>query len=271
MIKILKHSDKMQELGFTIRQSLLPLLGLIYQETRLHWLNSYLPQEESVIGISTGFELEEKKLVKTSDLSKQLIYPGAKKPDILTEVANKIKEAQKNRQVQAPKKPSILKKSERAYGFIYSEIWISDLLEQITFLKKLRKELKEEGKLILEVFKLSGFSAYPYHPSFSRAAEIISQIEQSFTSPADLSQQYVDLFEKNGFKVLDINYSPPAFIEKKHKAILSLLLGLLKEKLLELQLITTDESEALIQELKEFENRQNTLISKPGLHQIVVT
>ncbi len=156
------------------------------------------------------------------------------------------------------------------YDLVYCKIWVADLLEQMPSLRKIKQGLAAEGKLILEVYQLKGFFAYPYHHAFSRVADLFSQVEQAYPNTPDFRQHCIDLLEQYSFQVLEINYAPPAFIAKCHKDILSLMLDLLKEKLLPLRLLGTEELKALMLELKQFENRPNTLISKPGLYQIVM-
>ena len=60
---------------------------------------------------------------------------------------------------------------------------------------------------------------------------------------------------------------PPAFLKVEHKAIASLTLESISEILLQEELITSTELEALLAELKAFENRKDTLVLLPGIYQ----
>lgn len=162
-------------------------------------------------------------------------------------------------------------KPEQKYDFIYSRIWTPDLLEQMHFLSSIRQNLKKGGRLIVEIMQFSGYSAYPYNHAFARSTALISQLEQANAASINLLDNLYAFFERAGFQTLEISQSSPAFLPKKYNGVISLLLELFKEKIRQLRLTTSEELNALHQELKRYEAQQDILVSRPGVCQVMTS
>ena len=76
-----------------------------------------------------------------------------------------------------------------------------------------------------------------------------------------------DQLKQTGFKKINIQMVRPRFLTGKNKHIVSLLLENLSSKLIEEKIASPTEIQALLFELKDFENKQYTMITLPGIFQ----
>ncbi len=270
-VRPIKLCKEMQSLTSIIQQSLLPQLTTILRKPSQGWLRKHLPKKAGVCGLHIACGSGEDTFLIASLLNQTYCLHGIDENKVLIEDAKHAKEVGEWDQVNFLNTCPSTWKPEMKYDFVYSRIWKTDLLKQTGFLKNTRNNLKEDGKFILELIQFSGFSAFPYHPAFSRSAELILKTEQCLTNTLGLTEKYTDLLQSHGLRILEINYSPPAFIEKKDKKILSQILATFEEKLLQLGLVTKEELDSLLYQLKRYETRGDSLISRPGVYQILAS
>ena len=259
----------MQLLTSIIRQSLLPQLAAIQKESSRKWLKKHLPGEAGVSGLHIGCGSGENTFLIASLLKGKYTLIGLEDNPDLIEMARITKASGNLGQVCFQHTSPLKWKSEQPYDFVYSRIWVADLLKQENFLTNTKNHLKENGRFILELIQLSGFSAYPYNPAFSRSAELISKIEQTSTHTSEVVEKCIDLLENQGLQIQDINYSLPTFLDKKNKNLLSKILTLFEKKLLQLKLVKAEEFKPLLLELQRYEASGDALISRPGVYQIL--
>ncbi len=257
----------MQSLNSIIQHSLMPQLASIQKESSLRWLTKHLPREAGVKGLHAFCGNGQETFLMGSLLNEAYKLYGIDENQSLIKKAVEAKEAEQWKQIYFINTNPSTWKSEQQLDFVYSRIWKTDLWQQTNFLKNTKNNLKEDGNFILELIQFSGFSAFPYHPVFSRAVELIAKLEQS--NNTGNTEKCLDLLQGFGFQIQEINYSPPAFIDKKNKNILSQILATFEEKLLQLKLVRKEELEPLLLELQRYEASGDTLISRPGVYQIL--
>ncbi len=258
----------MQSLTSIIRQSLMPKLATIQKESSLKWLKKHLPSETGVNGLHAFCGSGQETFLIGSLLNGAFNLYGIDENQSLIKKAEAAKDVGQWKQIYFLNTNPSTWESEQKFDFVYSRIWKTDLWQQASFLKNTKNNLEKGGKFILELIQFSGFSAYPYHPVYSRSVELIAKIEQSH---ANNTEKCIDLLQNLGFQIQEINYSPPAFITKMNKDFLSRILATFEEKLLQLRLVTKEELEPLLLELQRYEARADTLISRPGVYQILAS
>lgn len=160
-------------------------------------------------------------------------------------------------------------KKEAKYDLIFTRLLVSKFLEEGPLLKNFYQGLKEGGLLIIEGISLSGYSSYPYNHAFARSAELLSMTQAANVSSESLHDQLKNVLQQTGFHKTRINVSTPTFMEDAHRTIVSLLLEATMDKIIDLGLSTATELDALLLELRHFENKENTLISSPGMYQMI--
>ena len=155
------------------------------------------------------------------------------------------------------------------YDLIFTRFLLSNFHKEEVLLQNYYQRLNEGGILIIEGISLSGFASYPYNHAFARSAELLSRTQTVKVNSGSLRDQLKNDLLQTGFREARINVSTPTFIEDAHKTIVSLSLEAAMDKIIGLQLSTATELDALLLELRHFENKEYTLISSPGMYQII--
>ena len=148
---------------------------------------------------------------------------------------------------------------------LYLRIWDINGKDFLAILEYFRQRIITGGLLVLEIIRFSGFTAYPYHYSFSRTVDLIAQLETDKVLP----EEWLELLKQNGFNVQDRVHSSLAFLSHPHNRIISHCLEAFKNDILKESSASEEELEALIPSLKQFEDQKDTLICRPGVHLIL--
>jgi hypothetical protein len=130
--------------------------------------------------------------------------------------------------------------------------------------KGIRQELKPDGEFIIEIMQWSGFRAYPYNHAFVRATEILGRLGDPLPNQAQLASWLQGI----GCAIIDTAYASPIFIPRNCNQIISLAMQWKQEEIMNCLGLRQEEINALLQELWQFEQLEDTLISRPGLRQI---
>lgn len=158
---------------------------------------------------------------------------------------------------------------EQQYDLIFTSYLLSNFNSAEVLFQSFYQKLNEGGTLIIKGFNLNGYTSYPYNHAFARSAELLSLTQTLKVNSEYLRDQLKNAFLHTDFRKTKINVTTPTFIEDAHKTIVSLLLEATIDKIIGLQLTTTTELDALLLELRHFEKKENTLISSPGMYQII--
>lgn len=149
--------------------------------------------------------------------------------------------------------------------FLRLRIWVRSLHQTTHLLKLMHEGLQSDGLLLLEIIRFSGYTAYPYHYSFARAVELMTNLETNRVLP----EQWPGLLHQNGFNILDRVNSSSAFLSHEHKSIISSSLETFRSEILQHTTGTLTEINALMPVLIQYEGQKDTLICRPGVQLIL--
>lgn len=159
------------------------------------------------------------------------------------------------------------KDSAGAYDFVYSRLFLNQLSQPLAALQKVHQSLKTGGMAMVEDMDFSNYYCYPNCYAFDRYLELFIEIKKRQGTDANIGNKLFSLFQQAGFQKVKVQLIPPTFLNLNHKPIASLTLENSSDILLQEELTTSTELQALLFELKAFENRQDTLITLPGIYQ----
>ncbi|MCB0611697.1 MAG: hypothetical protein H6573_25715 [Lewinellaceae bacterium] len=148
------------------------------------------------------------------------------------------------------------------FNLLYLRIWDTNRQDTAAVLRHFHQRLKTGGLLILEAIRFSGFTAYPYHYSFSRTVDLIAELETDKAMP----EQWPELLNQNGFGILDRVSLSSAFLPRRHNPVISHCLETFRTDILQRTRTAREEIDALMPSLKQFEEQKDTLICRPGVH-----
>ena len=160
-------------------------------------------------------------------------------------------------------------RKEAKYDLIFTRLLASNFLAEGPLLKNFYHRLKEGGMLIIEGISLSGYSSYPYNHAFARSTELLFLTYAAKVDAKQMQDQLKKALQKTGFRQAKVTIATPFFIANNYKMIVSLSLEAAMDKIIDLGLSTATELDALLLELRHFENKENTLISSPGMYQMI--
>lgn len=149
----------------------------------------------------------------------------------------------------------------RPHDFIYIRIQSSALPATEGWLAGLSRNLTAGGTLFVEIIKPSGFRAYPYNHAFARAMELIARLEDTQAFGAE---QLPGLPQQACFTAIEATYASPAC-----NRIASLSLECHQAEILKGGDSNREELNALLQELRAYEQQEDILISRPGVLQVL--
>lgn len=154
---------------------------------------------------------------------------------------------------------------DRSYDFVYTRIQATSLPVSEDWLADISRILTTGGLVFAEVIKPSGFRVYPYNHAFARTMELIGQLEEAQSYEGT---QLPGLLQQAGFSDIETHYASPAFIPHSCNHIASLSLECYQSEILYPEHSNKEEINALLQELRVYEQQEDTLVSRPGVLQI---
>jgi SAM-dependent methyltransferase len=128
--------------------------------------------------------------------------------------------------------------------------------------------LQPGGNALFDVIDLSTFFSAPKNFAFERFLELCTSRVRSHWGHTTFSTQLGQHLSRSGFQQLQQQYVAPAFLRGTSKNLPSLTLSSMQEEVLQQKLTTQDELQVLLYELRNFEQKEYSLISLPGIHQI---
>ncbi len=160
-------------------------------------------------------------------------------------------------------------KEEQAYHFIYSRFLFSQYSDPLTILKLSYASLKEGGFMMVEDLNVSQFHCFPISYAFDRFVELYTSIIKQQGIDENIGNRLNPLFHQAGFQNIQVQSRRPNFLTGKNKRIASLTLEHMAPILIDKKLSTTTELQVLIFELKNFEKQKNSMITLPGIYQVL--
>jgi SAM-dependent methyltransferase len=189
---------------------------------------------------------------------------GIEKDAILIESARQMKSLLNLRHINFIQDSIGIKEHNLRVDFVYTRLLTTELYKQNVVIKGICQSLKPDGVLIIEMMQWSGFHAYPYNHAFVRATELLGRLEDSLPNKAQL----LSWLQGIGCAIIDTAYASPVFIPRNCNQIISLALQWQRDKIINRLGLHQEEINALLQELWQFEQKEDTLISRPGVRQI---
>lgn len=250
-------------LGAAAQRELTTLITAMYQVPTREWLGRHLSGERAMHGLHWSCGSGEFTFLIASLLEEKSTVWGIDADPVLIDVARREQNRRAENRVRFEQDDPALWQSEPTYDFIYTRFRASALPDQGALLQRLWRRLNPGSYLLAEVLSFSGFNAYPYNHAFGRAAELIGRLEET---PDGRRQYWRELFQQAGFTDMEIACTPPAFLPREHNRILSLALEFFREVLLRRRLAAREELNALLLELRQYEQQEDTLICRPGVH-----
>jgi protein-L-isoaspartate O-methyltransferase len=257
-----KNRDAAAELGAAARRALTSLSAAIYGPATCQWLEKHLLLTEGGKGLHPGCGGGEDTLLIASLLGGQALLHGIDEDPALIEAARQKTALSGLEQVHFVQAGLSDWKTDVPYDFIFARIQPATAQYPDQWPADLHRKLKTGGRLLIEITKPSGFQAYPYNHAFARAMELISRLED------DQPYDWPDLLGKIGFTDIETAYAPPAFIPRPYNRIASLSLECYQAEILRRGDSNRAELNALLQDLRVFEQQADALISRPGMLQV---
>lgn len=159
-------------------------------------------------------------------------------------------------------------KNPESFDFVHGRFLLSQSTAVGELLTQLFKALKSGGFIMLEEMDFSDFQCFPYCFAFDRSWELVSAIHCRRGFDPHIGSKLTFLLQQAGFQNIQVQQIAPSFLKENEKSIASITLESIASDLLELQLISSTELQALLFELKAFEKMEDTLISLPGIFQV---
>ena len=128
--------------------------------------------------------------------------------------------------------------------------------------------LQMSGLALFEIIDFSGFNSTPKNYAFDRLLDLYSALVRPQWGDNPFATRLNQLLSQSGFQRVQHQYVAPAFLHGASRRLPSLTLESIRNKVLNQKLATEDELEALLYELKDFEQKTHSLITLPGIHQI---
>jgi len=160
-------------------------------------------------------------------------------------------------------------KEKQTYDFVYRGLLFPQLANPSTIFQQVHRSLKPGGFAMAEGLGLSQFRCFPGCYAFDRFIELSTMVEEQNVVDVNIGSQLLSVFQNARFENIQVQQVSPSFSTGKNKQIASLTLEYMAPILIDKKLSTAAELQVLIFELKNFEKQKNSLITLPGIYQVV--
>ena len=260
-----KNKEDTDVLGAAARRELTSLLTAIFELSSRQWMEQHLLCLEEGLGLHLGCGGGENTFLIASLLGKKAVVYGIDEDPALIETARQKKALSGPEHVHFAQASLYLWKVDTMYDFIYTRIQTAAAPNPEKWPIGLARNLQTGGVLLAEILSPSGFRAYPYNHAFARAMELIGRLEEAQPYGAE---QLPGLLRPAGFAAIKTTYASPAFIPPACNRIASLSLECYRAEILRRGDSNREELNALLQELRAYEQQEDTLVSRPGVLQV---
>ncbi|MCO6489421.1 MAG: methyltransferase domain-containing protein [Phaeodactylibacter sp.] len=252
-------------LGAAARRARASLLAVIFGPATRQWLEKHLTPLKEGRGFHPGSGGGEGAFLLASLLGEKTAIYGIDEDAALVGAALQEKARLGLGYVHFAQARLAAWNAGQPYDFIYTRIQAAALPAPEAWLASLSRNLKAGGVLLAEVIKPSGFRAYPYNHAFARTTELIGRLEAAQTYEAE---QLSGRLQQAGFTDIVCTYAAPAFIPPACNPIASLSLECCQAEILRCGHSNREELNALLLELRTYEQQEDCLISRPGVLQV---
>lgn len=259
-----KNKGESYSLGAAARRAQASLLAAIFGAATRQWLEKHLNPIEGGQGLHLGCGSGADSFLIASLLGESTTVYGIDEDAALIEAAQQEKSRRGLEHVHFIQSSLTLWEVSRPYDFIYMRVLASAPPAPEGWLAGIPRNLKAGGVLLAEIIKPSGFQAYPYNHAFARTMELVGRLEEGQPYEAE---ELPGMLEKIGFTDIATTYASPAFIPPACNRIASLSLEYCQAEILRRGDSNREELNALLLELRTFEQQEDTLASRPGVLQ----
>lgn len=153
------------------------------------------------------------------------------------------------------------------YDLVYSRFLLNRLKQPLTTLEGIYKSLKSGGMAVVEDMDCSNYYCHPACYAFDRYLELFTEAKKRQGTDPFIGHKLWSQLRAAGFQKIQVQMVPATFLRLQNKAFASLTLEYIAGMLLFERMVSDAELEVLLQELRAFEQRADTLITAPGIYQ----
>ena len=158
--------------------------------------------------------------------------------------------------------------TEGYFGLVYGCLQLTRPFDPDALIRKTCNFLRMGGIALFEVIDFSTFFSTPKNFAFERFIEVCAALIDHHWGDLACRDQMAQSLACSGFHPVEQQYVAPAFLRGKSRNLPSLTLASIQDEVIRQKLATQDELQVLLYELKDFEQKPDSLISLPGIHQI---
>lgn len=152
------------------------------------------------------------------------------------------------------------------FDFVYARFLLSHLNNPLLALQKMVQAAKPGGTIVIEDVHFGGHYCYPANTAFQQYQALYSQAARLKGGDSEIGPQLPSLLKMVGLEDIEFDTIQPAFSEGEGKMMAYLTLDRIKDSLLQQQqLITAEELDLLLSELKLFCENSDSVISFPRI------
>ncbi len=163
---------------------------------------------------------------------------------------------------------SFEKTNTQKYDFVYSRFLLSTSSNPMKELQKMYRLLKPEGLLLIEDIDFSSNYCSPYNSAFERYSELYSKLMLKNGTDTSIGSNLHLKLENIGFQKVKTQLIPPVFLTGERKKLVSLTFEIVADSILKASMAKPAEIQALLYEIKDFEQQAFSMISLPGIYQV---
>ena len=154
------------------------------------------------------------------------------------------------------------------YNLIYTRFLLSHLSTAPELLGKVRKALTPGGQLLIEDTHFSGHFCHPSCPAFDEYVNLYKQLLQKRNADANIGPRLAELLEAAGFQDIEVQVVQPVHKCGQSKLMAEITLSGIAAALEEEGITSEDQIEELLEELRSFRERNDTMMSMPRIFQV---
>lgn len=154
------------------------------------------------------------------------------------------------------------------YDLIYCRTFLNTVYNPSDLLQKIYFCLKHGGMVLIEHFDISKFQCFPQSYAFDRALELQVTLDRSKKTRIESIKHLEVILKKAHFENIQIQQVSPSFLPEESKHIGSLSLEDISAQLIDKDLTGQTELQALLFELKAYENHEKIMVSLPTTFQV---
>ena len=151
-------------------------------------------------------------------------------------------------------------KTSQKFDLIYSRFLIMHLQNPFEGLQHLTQLLKPNGILVSEEATNSITACYPESPIFKKNRELVLALFKKKNLDFDIGEKLYSYFQKLQLQDIHVNFVQPIYINNQKK-MMFIFIHELKQKYIELGIATESEIQKLLNDLENFINDDQFLVS----------